>query len=68
MSHNLTKADFQALLRAFFDPPTMTKEEADAAKVAMDKMSPWQSMSFDDLAKLLKEEEQAHDMRTAKCR
>jgi hypothetical protein len=53
------KADFDALLRAFFDSRPMTQEETDAAKAAIDKMSDWQSMSIDELNRIIKDEEQA---------
>lgn len=61
MSHNLTKEDFHAMLRAFFDPRPMTEAEIEAAKIAMDKMSPWQTMSFGELDRICAEEEKARE-------
>lgn len=56
-----TKADFDALFRAFFDAKPMTEAERDAAKAAMDKMSPWQTMTFKELDDICAEEEKARN-------
>lgn len=54
-----TKADFNALLRAFVNSKPMTPEETDAAKAALAKMSHWRSMSFDELSEVIKAEDAA---------
>ena len=59
MSATFNKEDLDALLRAFFDTRPMTDEEADAAKAAMEKMSPWQGMTWGELDQAIRDEEKA---------
>lgn len=57
----MTEADIKAMVTALWcaEERPLTEEELAAAKVAFGKMSDWQTLGYDELAQIIKREEEA---------